>query len=290
MKTITLKAHAKINLFLAVHDRRADGYHNLDSVMHSISLHDDVTISIAPTDIAKITLTCSDSSIPRDSKNTAYRAAAAFMQAIDSNYDVHIHIEKHIPSRAGLGGGSADAATVLRGINKLCENPLSIEKLCEVGATIGADVPFCVLGNCAHATGIGEILRPLPAMSPDLHLVIAMGAEGVSTPDAYRALAEIRANSNIPYSDSSFLRTALFNNDSASLLNALYNDFESVVLHPAHDSTIIKQSMIDGGANGALLSGSGAAVFGIFTCPQIAENAQKTLLSHGYFAELARPI
>jgi len=291
MKTLILKAHAKINLFLAVHNRRADGYHNLDSIMHTISLCDDVSVSLSPADTSQIIVSCSDSTIPCDESNTAHRAADAFMQASGLCLDVRIHIEKRIPSRAGLGGGSADAAAVLRGMNELCDLPFDIKQLCEIAATIGADVPFCISGGCAHATGIGEILSTCPPMSSELHIVAAMGAEGVSTPDAYRALANLRAKQDAPlYKDSSTLRASLFKGDTADMLNTMHNDFEQVVLHPGHDSTKIKQVMLDCQADGALLSGSGAAVFGIFTCPHKAENTQSILLGSGYFAKLARPV
>jgi len=188
---------------------------------------------------------------------------------------VEIHIEKHIPSEAGLGGASADAAAVLHGLNQLAGFPLSTATLCAVGGTIGADVPFCVMGGCARATGIGEVLTPLPTLPP-CHIVIGKGGAGVSTAQAYAGLPP-RAE----YKDSTLFATALSAGNLQEMSLHAYNAFESVMVE---DSRAIKAMLAEQGAVISMLSGSGAAVFGLFDCPERANKATERLLASGYFA------
>ena len=163
MDSVTLNAYAKINLYLDITGRRTDGYHTIETVMHSISLCDTV-------EITKITgeteIICSDSSIPCDKSNIAYKCAAAFFEHTGiSGSNVRISIIKRIPSQAGMGGGSADGAAVLKGLNKLYCTGLSLQELCDIGVKTGADIPFCIVGGCGYCTGIGEEISPLPLLS-----------------------------------------------------------------------------------------------------------------------------
>ena len=186
MKQISEGAFAKVNLTLDVLDRREDGYHNLRSIMQTISLHDDVTVCIdtgapwqvhcyrevLPPDAKEDTepelVTCS---LPQDADNLAWRAAEAFFDRTGRKTDgLEIFINKRIPTEAGLGGGSADAAAVLRALNRLYDAPLSIPALCEVGASVGSDVPFCVMGGTVLVEGRGELLTKLP-VSPEFFCI-----------------------------------------------------------------------------------------------------------------------
>lgn len=275
MKQIQLKAYGKINLFLEVCEKRSDGYHNIDTIMHSIGLHDVVAVSVTTAKQTKISLTCSCPNTPTDSKNTAYRAARGFCNATDLSLAVDIHIEKHIPSKAGLGGASADAAAVLCGLNKLMDHPLSEKDLLDVGATIGADVPFCIVGKCAKATGIGEIMTPLPVLPP-CYIVIGKGGTGVSTAKAYAGLP-LREK----YKSSEDFADALGKGDFADMAKHSYNAFESVMVK---DSKRIKKILSDAGANVTLLSGSGSAVYGLFECPDMGKQAANALSAQGFFS------
>ena len=159
------KANAKINLYLDVVSRRENGYHNIVSLMQTLSLCDLVTLDYRPAEHTEIRLSASgNTDMPTDRKNLAWRAAELFLAETGKTGEVDLFIEKHIPMAAGLAGGSADAAAVLRGLNALCGAPLSLERLCALGARLGADVPFCIVGGMALVTGIGEQLEYLPSM------------------------------------------------------------------------------------------------------------------------------
>ena len=183
---MTAQACAKINLFLDITDRRPDGYHSLNSVMQQINLADTLTLTLGGRGNA-ITLTTDHGALECDEHNLIWRAARAFFECLGESRDLTVHLTKRIPMQAGLGGGSADCAAALRGLNSLCGDPFTVEELCTMGASLGADVPFCVLGGTARAEGIGEVLTPLSPM-PDCAVVVAMGRETMPTPAAFRAL------------------------------------------------------------------------------------------------------
>ena len=177
-----VKAYAKINLTLDVTGKREDGFHTLDTVMQSVSLYDE--LELARVDEPGVHLLCSKEYLPVDTKNTAYRAAQYFLERCGLREEgVSISIRKRIPSRAGMGGGSADAAGVLRGLDELYSTKLGIPALMELGAQVGADVPFCVHGGTCRCTGVGDILEPVPAM-PDCFLLICKPPAGMRTPRA----------------------------------------------------------------------------------------------------------
>ena len=185
MDKITVSCNAKINLALDVTGRRADGYHDVELIFKEIPLCDTVTVAL--TDDGEIRLCCDDPTLPSDEGNIAYRAAAEILKEAKSRLGAEITLGKKIPHGAGFAGGSADAAGVLKAINTLLGSPFSVEKLMELGTRLGADVPFCVLGGCAFAEGIGEILTPLPDFGGFTY-VITKPRESVSTKLVYERL------------------------------------------------------------------------------------------------------
>ena len=188
----TERANAKINTYLNILSRRPNGYHDIVSVMQTVSLCDLVSVEFTPKSQSKIALSISgNAELPTDQSNLAAIAAERFLQRANLSGEVQITIQKHIPVCAGLGGGSADAAAVLRALNTLCGDPFTVEELCKIGFAIGADVPFCIRGGTMLATGVGEVLERAPKM-PDCALVIAMG---------YPAESEIRKKQRKPLED-----------------------------------------------------------------------------------------
>lgn len=300
MKT-TIHAYAKINLFLDITGRRADGYHTITGVMQAISLHDDVTVEVTPggchdADCGScsccsvkgreiITLTCSNPEIPVGEKNLGWRAAKAFLEATGMHPKVSIHIEKRIPAAAGMAGGSTNAAAVLRALNDLTGRPLSEEKLRRIGLSLGADVPFCLAGGAQITEGVGEELTPCAALPP-CHIVVACGGEGVSTPGAYRALDEMYANFDgsvyTPrYEQLINLRAALDNEDLSGVAANAYNLFETAILPTHRVAGHIRETLAASGAVCAMMSGSGPSVFGLFDDTEAAVKAAEVLRAKG---------
>lgn len=252
-----LQAHAKINLSLDILRKREDGYHDLSMVMLSVSLCDELTLTLTTPGVS---FSCSDPSVPGGESNTACRAASLFLHhtGLTERMGVQITLDKRIPSQAGLGGGSADAAVVLHGLNELTGAALSREELLSLGLQVGADVPFCLEGGIRLAGGVGEILSPAPPMIP-CFLVISKPPVGVSTADAFRR-ADARTDSGHDYTEA--VLRALETGDLASLGAALGNDFEDVTRLPEVER--IKTFLLEAGAAGACMTGSGSAVFGLF--------------------------
>lgn len=255
MTMITLQTPAKINLSLDITGRRADGYHELASVFQAISIFDVVTISKSNT--PGISLSCNLKYIPCSPKNIAYKAAAAFLQATGRTADLHIHIEKHIPTQAGMGGGSSDGAAVLFGLNRLLDCKLSLQELSAIAATLGADVPFFLLGGTAFAEGIGEQLTPLKPLR-NLPLIVAKGNAGISTPEAY---ARIDGLEHPQHPDTNAVKKAIETANLPLLFRSCGNLFEQVTQLP--DVELCKDIMLAHGAACAMMTGSGAAVFGL---------------------------
>jgi 4-diphosphocytidyl-2-C-methyl-D-erythritol kinase len=306
---ITKNAYAKINLFLDITGRRPDGYHTIAGVMQAVSLCDRVTVEVTePTGIylcplgprpgmaESMELTCTRPDLPTDSRNLAWRAAEAFLSATGRGCRrLSIHIEKHIPAAAGMAGGSTDAAAVLTSLNELFDAPLSPAELCRVGLTLGADVPFCILGGAHTTEGIGEVLTPIPPL-PDCDLVVACGGEGVSTPAAYKALDTLHKNfapaAYIPRTaELAALQNALRQNDLSAACASVFNVFEAAVLPTHSRAGAIKDALLRAGAVTALMSGSGPSVFGVFRKGDTAaETALDTLRSMNVPAWLCTPV
>lgn len=284
--TFSVPAYAKINLFLDIVSLRENGYHNILSIMQRIDLHDTVTVSYTPNEQKSITLSCDRADIPCGRENLAYKAADLF----PINGKISIHIEKRIPMSAGLAGGSADAAATLVALNAMCENSLSTNELCDLGAKLGADVPFCIKGGACLVEGIGEIMTPIPSM-PKYPLVIAKKGDGMSTPAAYRAL-DIKYDRFVSYKPHSELcdviRTQECSN-AKSFSAGLYNIFESVVETERPFVTELKNAMLACGATGAMMSGSGTSVFGIFNIDEDARKAERALREQGTIAYVCYP-
>ena len=273
MITLSEKAYAKINLTLDVLSKRDDGYHDLQSVMQTVSLCDDVEIDVDTGKPWKIS--CDAASIPADERNLAWKAARVFFERIGRGADgIEIRIQKRIPSEAGLAGGSADAAAVLRALNRWAGSPLSVEALCDLGAQVGSDVPFCVLGGTALAEGRGERLSRLPD-APELHLVICKPPIAFATPELFLRLDSVEIRDR---PDTDAMQCALRNGDREKIAALLCNVFEQAVSdHPEIEA--VKRELLSHGALGAMMTGSGSAVFGIFRCSNCAKAACEALIA-----------
>ncbi len=280
MNAITLKAYAKINLHLDVTGRLPNGYHTIRSVMHQVSLYDEITVERldCPTDANQIRVTCTDPAIPTDGRNIVCKCATAFFDHFHiSAYSIAIHIDKRIPHGAGMAGGSTDGAAVLKALPTLFHIDTDTETLCRIGSNVGADIPFCVAGGCCLCEGIGEKLTPM-----ERHfrcpLLVAIGGEPVSTPEAYGKIDRLfgdRIEGGTAEGD------ALAFMSSREIPASLYNIFEAVVL-PGHDEArALKEKMPSLGAKTALMSGSGPSVFGLFLTEAARDEAYHTLRDAG---------
>ena len=258
MTTLYEGAFAKINLTLDVLGKRKDGYHDLKSVMQTISIRDDVEIDI---DTGKPWVLKIDvDGIPRDGRNLAWKAAEVFFeQTKRTTTGLEIRITKRIPMEAGLGGGSADAAAVLRALNRHYGNPLSIMALAEIGALVGSDVPFCVLCGTAMVEGRGERLRKLPDL-PDCCFVVCKPDFSVSTPELYKKIDEV-AIAKRP--DHQAMESALLAGDLGKIAENVYNVFDPVVTADHLELNYIKSIFNSYGSITQQMTGSGSAVFAI---------------------------
>ena len=281
-----IPAYAKINLYLDVMDKRSDGFHNIKSVMHRVSLCDYVSAEKSDKGGNIIFVNCGEAPIPSGEGNLVWKAADKFFKHNNiNNYSVSFEIEKHIPISGGLAGGSTDAAAALVLLNELYETGLSIYELCEIGALVGSDVPFCIVGGTCITLGRGEELEALPA-GLKLNLVIAKAGDGVSTPAAYRAIDDKYCDGLIEdFGDFNAVVSAVCSSDAEALANTMYNIFESVVIPVHPQAAKAKDFMLDcDGCMGAMLSGSGPSVFGIFKTADYASYACDKLISMGYDA------
>lgn len=264
--TITLPAFAKINLGLRVLGQRSDGYHELDTVFQTISLHD--TITLTATNSPEVELSCDDRSLPSDADNLAYRAAKAVQARFAPDKGVRIRLEKRIPTQAGLGGGSSDAAVTLLGLAYLWRVDAKVDDLLKIARGLGADVPFFVVGGAARGTGIGDDIKPLNDV-PDKVLLVVKPNASISTVEAYRSL---KARSLTTVEAKTILSSSEWSEISDSFdSEAPGNDFESVVFGLEPEISRAKVAVMNAGAEAALMAGSGSAVFGIFD----SEDAQK---------------
>ncbi len=277
MDRIIITAPAKINLTLDVAGKRSDGYHDLVTIMQSISLSD--TISIERSNLEKITIKCAREDVPKGRKNLAYRAAEAFLEKYGNIFEgLTISISKEIPVQAGLGGGSADAAAVLCGLNRLFETNYSLEELCRIGASIGSDVPFCIVGGTQLCRGIGDVMSAAPPLE-DCFIVIGKGNDGISTDEAYAKLDSMGiAESPFPSS---------YNGTIRSLAAVGMNVFEKV--STTESAAEIKELLNSCGAGYSAMTGSGSAVYGLFTDKPTAELTSRTIRDKGYFSTVCFP-
>lgn len=258
MITLYEPAFAKINLTLDVLDKRPDGYHSLKSVMQTISIRDDIEIDLETGKPWE--LSCSVEGIPCDEHNLAWKAALVYFDALGKDPNgMSIRITKRIPTEAGLGGGSADAAAVLRALNKHYGDPLSILALAELGSRIGSDVPFCTLCGTAMVEGMGERLRKLPDM-PDCCFVVCKPAFSSSTPELYRKIDEVTVAKR---PDHQAMESALLSGDLGKVAENVYNVFDPLVTADHLELNYIKSIFNSYGSVAQQLTGSGSAVFAI---------------------------
>lgn len=258
MNKLSLECRAKINLAIDVIGKRPDGYHDVDMILQEVSLADKLTVCLRKD--GKIIIETDMPGLPLNEDNLAYRAAKAFFERLGRFEGVDIFIEKHIPIGAGMGGGSADAAGVLKGLNAIYGKPFNLDKLIEIGTKLGADVPFCIMGGCAHATGIGENLTPLP-MPPVLKCVVAKPEPSVSTRWVYENLDLNNRPDNL---NISRVIEGIKTNDISLICKNSANILEGVTIPKYPVVGWLKQSFYESGAILSLMSGSGSAVFGLF--------------------------
>ena len=265
------RAFAKLNLTLDILRRREDGYHDLQMVMQSIDLADELTVTPAEGEGAMSTTL---SYLPSDGRNLAQMAAEAFRNAAGRGGQVDISIVKRIPVCAGMAGGSSDAAAVLRAMNELTGAGYTPAELAKIGEAVGSDVPYCVVGGTALAEGRGERLTPLPPLPP-CHVVVCKPPFPISTPQLFSRV-DMRKIARRP--DTEGMLAALAAGDLTGVARRMYNVFEDV-LEPRRQAEIsaIKAALIDCGALGAAMTGSGPTVFGLFDDPAAAESARAQL-------------
>ena len=276
--TVHEKAYAKINLHLNVTAKRPDGFHDIESVMQTVSLCDELAVSLAPSDRAEAHLSICGADLPTDRGNIVTRAAELYLARSGKIGRVDISLVKRIPVAAGLAGGSADAAAILRALNRLFNSYFSESELLSLAAELGSDVPFCLLGGRAVCRGRGELIEPI-ASPADLHFVIAIAdGEQVSTPAAFRALDKIYSNF-----DGSI-------NSGAPALTELYNIFENVVFATCFKAESLEKRMIELGATNSLMSGSGPSVFGLFENESTAKAAAEAIANEEARAYYARSV
>ena len=258
MDKITIKAYGKLNLYLDITGKREDGYHLLRSVMQSVSVCDTLCFEIG--EGSGIELICDEPFFPKDNSNLIWKAAEAFYKAagIEPRGRLTVTVDKKIPAMAGMAGGSADCAAALKALNELYGRLLPQEKLMELAASLGADVPFMLAGGTQLCEGIGEKLSPLPSPK-NIYFAVVRPDVSVSTPEAYKAYDSrpmMKKKSCRPF------ERALEDNDPQQLGTALFNALEAAVDMP--EITEVRERLIDYGALGSLMTGSGSAVFGVF--------------------------
>lgn len=282
MITLYESAFAKINLTLDVLGKREDGYHDLTSVMQTISVRDDIQIDLQTGEPWK--LICDQEDIPTDERNLAWKAAEVYFNAMKKDPEgLTIKITKRIPQQAGMGGGSADAAAVLRALNNHYGNPLSILALAELGAQVGSDVPFCTLCGTAMVEGRGERLRKLPDM-PDCFFVVCKPDFSSSTPELYKKIDETVIGKR---PDHQAMERALLAGDLGKVAENIYNVFDPIVTKEHLELNYIKSIFNSYGSVAQQMTGSGSAVFGIVDnfeyaaviCSMLKENYPKVYIA-----------
>jgi 4-diphosphocytidyl-2-C-methyl-D-erythritol kinase len=276
---VTVIAPAKINLTLDVVGRRADGYHLLESVMQSVDYCDTLMAVRADT----VTLRTVGGEVCPVEKNTAYRAATAFFAHTGIAGGAAMVLHKHIPQQAGMGGGSADAAAALYALDTLYDTRLSVEELCAIGVTVGADVPFCIAGGAAYVTGIGEQIDPLPPM-PTCSIVIAQPDDGVSTAEAYAA---IDSRPMERYAGHPAMLAAMRAGDLAGICRAVYNVFEPATA--IEGVRVLRERMAAYAPLAVQMTGSGSAVFAVFDDEAAAQRCADALHIDYAYVRVCRP-
>ena len=281
MNSIWINAPAKINIGLDVLRRREDGYHEVKMIMQSIRLFDRLTLT--KSDKPGIRLTTNLRFLPVNEDNLVYRSAKLLMDEYKLEGGLDIQLDKRIPVAAGMAGGSADAAGVLVGLNVLYGAKLSMSELCALGAKIGADVPFALMGGTCRVQGVGDVMKALPPC-PDCWFTVVMPDYGVSTPEAFAAYDKVGSST---HPDCEAQEKAIRAEDLAGVCAAAGNALEEC--SGARDNEAIKTALKENGAVTALMTGSGAAVFGIFESEEAARNAAEAVRAQWPQVYVARP-
>ena len=258
MRHISLKSRAKINITLDVTGKRPNGYHDLSMIMQTINLYD--ILYIRKMHAQGIKLTTNLRWLPSDERNIAYQAVKLFKETYGITTGISIELNKRIPVAAGMAGGSSNAAAALIGMNTLFETGLEDKQLMELGLKLGADVPYCIMGGTALAEGIGDILTPLPPM-PNCYVLIAKPKINVSTPTVFKDL-DISKIYKRP--DTNKVIQAIAQRDINTVASNMCNVLETVTVKKYPVITTIKKTMLEYGAQGAIMSGSGPTVFGLY--------------------------
>lgn len=273
--SLSLPSFAKINWSLRILGRRPDGYHEISTILQTISLHDDIHFELS--DDGRIVLSCDASDIPTDDQNLIVRAAAALKSRYNVQAGVKVRLEKRIPAKAGLGGGSSNAAVTLLALTHLWKISAPVATLLELGAALGADVPFFLFGGSAFATGTGATVSPAleNAEEKQRHLVVITPNASVSTAKAYAAVssAALTTSPSEPILSSSRDEANARDSQLWRLEDSLENTFESVIFDIEPEIRRTKETLLQAGALGALLAGSGSSVFGIFTSREDQQRA-----------------
>ena len=273
MDDIVLKSYGKINLGLDVLRRRPDGYHEVKMIMQTVGLYDILTMEKIAED--KISMSCNLSFLPTDDRNLVYRAAALMKEKYQIQTGVKIDLKKRIPVAAGMAGGSSNCAAALNGMNQLFDLGLSKEELCELGVTLGADVPYCIWGGTALAEGIGEKLTRIEPM-PKCYILIAKPGISVSTAFVYKNL---KLDQLERHPDIDGMIGCLKQEDLKGICDRLENVLETVTIPEYPIIQKVKEHLMDHDAMGALMSGSGPTIFGIFSEKKAANRALESLRS-----------
>jgi 4-diphosphocytidyl-2-C-methyl-D-erythritol kinase len=282
--TVQEFAYAKLNLTLDVTAKREDGYHDMLMVMQTVSLTD--TLTLESSDRPGIRSVCNFRYVPTDERNLAVRAAGVFLETVgEEKQGVLIRMDKSIPVGAGMAGGSADAAAVLRGMNRLYGGAMSRAELEKLAERIGSDVAFCVAGGTALARGRGELLEPLTPM-PDCAIVVCKPGFSISTPELFKKLDRtgIRA-----HPDTAGMLAALEEGNLREIAMRMYNVFEEVDDRRMRSEAEIKHVLLDYGAMGAVMTGTGSAVFGVYGDDEAAERCAEALRGEHRFCRVVRP-
>ena len=280
---IKVLAPAKINLTLDVLRKRPDGYHDISTIMQAVDLYD--TITVSDNDSGKVTLSCNYEGVPCDDRNICAKAAYRFFEYCKMDVKgVHIDIDKKIPTQAGLAGGSSDGAATILGLNNLFGTMLKSAEMHEIAEKVGADVPFCLEGGTKLATGIGTTLKKVPPFHCAQLVICKPDTVSVSTADAYQKVDAL--NSHPAYTDE--MIKALYSRDMFQISTTLFNDFELALQIPEVNQ--IKSTMLKCKANGAGMSGSGSAVFAIFTSERKAKKCYETLKETYKETFLCKPV
>lgn len=265
-------AYAKLNLTLDILGKREDGFHDLAMVMQSIDLTD--TVSVIPQESSDLTLTCSAPYLPCDESNIAAKAVRRFFESVEQETPgLAIHIDKQIPTCAGMAGGSSDGAAVLRVLRRQYASDMAQEKLEAIGALVGSDVPYCVRGGTVLAKGRGELLTDLPPL-PDCFFVVCKPPFPISTPELF---AQVRVKKLRCHPDTAGMLNALEAQDLSGIAHRVYNVFEDVLPRKYAQVFEIKRRMLDLGAMTACMTGSGPTVFGLFSDKNRAKEAAQEL-------------